>query len=364
MKDNLKQLREIVFRNAAYFWNGPATLPNAVKLEWKLIPIRWFGIVFVSGGLLLANLTPSQFSGAYTILTVAAAYNIILQMILKRQPKALVNGYLTSFADAALSIVMLLVLGGFDSPFYYILYTVTISSVMRYGKRPVLVMLLLLIGADFIEGQFSGQAITASFIIRSTFLVITAVLTSFLRDKTQNEAALQERLAAQEELVRHQRFAVLGEMASGVAHELRNPLSGIANAAYYLKSVLEDADENVKKHLSLISKEVDESDKIITDLLDFARIDTSHHKRTSVEELIDEAMISVSFPAEMKIKSQMFPELLLVDVDAEQIKRVIVNLLLNAIQAMPEGGELIIKTAVEEDHVNISITDTGAGIPP
>ena len=91
---------------------------------------------------------------------------------------------------------------------------------------------------------------------------------------------------AQEKLIRHEKLSVLGQMASSVGHELRNPLGVINSAVYYLKLIQPDVDENVKKYLGIIGEEVQNSEKIIADLLDFARIRSADREPASVSDLI------------------------------------------------------------------------------
>ena len=172
----------------------------------------------------------------------------------------------------------------------------------------------------------------------------------------------QELREAQEQLVRREKLAVLGQLAGGVAHELRNPLGTISNAAYYIKTVLPDADETVKEYLGMISEEVRNSDKIITDLLDFSRTRIPDREKAAVFELVAEVLEKRPPPENVEVATQIAPDLPPVYVDAHQIGQVLVNLVANAYQAMPEGGNLTIRAQVQERAVALSIADTGCGI--
>ena len=88
------------------------------------------------------------------------------------------------------------------------------------------------------------------------------------------EERTKQLLDAQEELVRKEKLATLGQLAGSVGHELRNPLGVMSNAVYYLKTVMPDADENVKEYLDIIKSEINNSERIISDLLDFSRTKT------------------------------------------------------------------------------------------
>ena len=102
----------------------------------------------VAPALLLMHLPASRLVAAYAILLAAVAYNVVVRWYMQRRPELFASGYITTVADSALNISMVLVGGGFDSPFSYILFTVTISVAMRYGYGPALAMTLLFIAAD------------------------------------------------------------------------------------------------------------------------------------------------------------------------------------------------------------------------
>jgi PAS domain S-box-containing protein len=194
------------------------------------------------------------------------------------------------------------------------------------------------------EGNFTG--------LRTAVIDIT--------ERKRAEDALRE---AQEELIRKEKLAVLGLLAGGVAHELRNPLAVIANAAFYLKITLPDADETTKEYLEMISSEVRDSEKIVSDLLGFTRTKTTKREHTAVFDLVSLALKKKPAPEDVKVSTEIAADLPTVFVDSRQMRQVLVNLITNAYQAMPEGGTLTIDAQANNDKVNIFITDTGCGIP-
>jgi len=168
---------------------------------------------------------------------------------------------------------------------------------------------------------------------------------------------------AQEELVRKEKLAVLGQLAAGVGHELRNPLGVISNAVYYLETILSDADETTKEYLELISSEVRTSEMIVSDLLDLSRTRPAERERIEVFELITQILDRRNPPEGVEVDTQITPDLRPLFVDPRQTVLVFDNLITNAYQAMTEGGKLTIQAKTEEDRVHVSITDTGCGIP-
>jgi PAS domain S-box-containing protein len=169
---------------------------------------------------------------------------------------------------------------------------------------------------------------------------------------------------AQEQLVRREKLAVLGQLAGGVGHELRNPLGVISNAVYYLKMVLSDADETTREYLEMISTEVGNSTKIVSGLLDFARTRPAEREEIGVSDLVAQVLEKHSPPEGVHVTTEVASDLPTVYVDPRQIEQVLTNLVTNAYQAMPEGGSLTISAKAEQNKVAVSVTDTGCGISP
>ena len=177
---------------------------------------------------------------------------------------------------------------------------------------------------------------------------------------------------AQEKLVRQEKLAVLGQLAGGVGHELRNPLAVINNAIYYLKLVQPDADEKIRKYHSMIEHEVHNAEKIITDLLDFARVKSVDCEDLAVPELVQRVLERFPAPESITTLLEFPPDLPLVFADPRQVEQVLGNLVVNACQAMAsassatlaEGGTLTISVNQEKELVAIAVKDTGSGITP
>jgi signal transduction histidine kinase len=169
---------------------------------------------------------------------------------------------------------------------------------------------------------------------------------------------------AQEKLLRQERLATLGQLGAGIGHELRNPLGAIKNAAYFLQMVFEKPAPEVKETIDIIAKEVATSERIISSLLSYARPKPATRRKVNINDVIVEALSASSLPETVEVVSQldeMIPTML---ADPDQLRQVFVNLILNALQAMPKGGRLIVKSwSPRPDSVNVSVADTGVGIP-
>ena len=167
----------------------------------------------------------------------------------------------------------------------------------------------------------------------------------------------------QEELFRKERLAVLGQLAGGVGHELRNPMGVISNAVYYLKTTLSTDDETTKEYLDIISTMTQNMNKIISDLLELSHVNTGDREEIAITDLVDKALEDQYPPKNLDTDARISSQLPAAFVDPEQISMVLANLLNNAYQAMPDGGNLsIYSQPVEKDLVAISISDTGCGI--
>ncbi len=174
---------------------------------------------------------------------------------------------------------------------------------------------------------------------------------------------ISERKRLQEKLVREEKLAVLGKFAGGVGHELRNPLGIINNSVYFLKMVLTDADDKVKEYLEKISFEVMRSTDIISGLLDFGRTQPVNNKeKVVVINMLNLALQRLPAPKNIELKIDIPSALPTVYVDPRKIGQVLLNVVNNGYQAMPEGGLLTITASAENQYVNISIADTGTGI--
>jgi signal transduction histidine kinase len=215
-------------RGIVYLWQGPQDLSPTLRLEWRFVAVRWLGIFLVGPGLQLTGLPADRLRAASIVLVVAAVYNFAVQWLMPRYPRIFASGYLTTLGDTLLNIAMVTVGGGFNSPFYFLLFTVAISAAMRYGYSPALLMALIFIGFDTCEHLIFGQPIDAPIVFRSGFLTLTAVLAGYLREQLHRaERALQERL-------RQANLLNEATAALAVSLELERVLDAVIVAASHL----------------------------------------------------------------------------------------------------------------------------------
>jgi signal transduction histidine kinase len=168
---------------------------------------------------------------------------------------------------------------------------------------------------------------------------------------------------SQYETIQSEKVSAIAQLASGVGHELRNPLGVIKASAYFLKMMLgEDIDKRVLKHVILLENAVSDSDRIIAGLMEFARPDQPTIVKVDVNQSIKETMESIAIPGHIETSYDLSNDLFLINADAKQIKQVFSAIINNAIQAMPEQGMLSIKTKSADDFIEVTISDTGFGM--
>ena len=174
---------------------------------------------------------------------------------------------------------------------------------------------------------------------------------------------LTEKRGLEKKLSNAERLAAIGELAGMVGHDLRNPLQGIKSAAYFLKkkgaTIKED---QAKAMLEAIEKGVEHSDKIINDLLDYSGNMRLELQVNSVRNVLIDALTMVRIPENVKIINTISGETTLI-IDKNKIERVFINLVKNAIDAMPNGGTITLTCKQANGCVEITFADTGMGIP-
>ena len=168
------------------------------------------------------------------------------------------------------------------------------------------------------------------------------------------------------EVERSQRLASLGRLAAGIAHEIRNPLSSIKGFATYFKERYRDIPED-QKTADIMIQEVDRLNRVISQLLEFARPMAIQKKHTSIQTVIQHSLKMIAGQAHgksIRINTSLSPEIKDVPIDPDRINQILLNLYLNSIEAMEDGGTLSVNLSPDADRqgVKIAVSDTGVGI--
>lgn len=179
---------------------------------------------------------------------------------------------------------------------------------------------------------------------------------------------LHQLKTTQNELIQAEKLTSLGQLAASIAHEVNNPLSGVLVYTQLLaKKISNDkfSKETSLNYLSKMESELTRSTKLIRNLLDFARQSPPSLRSVSVNDVVDKALELASNSAELQdieVIKEFSPSLPNIMADFDQVQQVCTNLILNAVQAMPKGGKLSLRTATVDSFARIEVQDTGCGI--
>ncbi len=159
-----------------------------------------------------------------------------------------------------------------------------------------------------------------------------------------------------------ERLAAIGQVAGGIAHELRNPLNVVKTSVYYLRTAKNPTEAKRAEHLERIERQVEAADRVITALNDFAKLPLPAFRPVPVENLLRETLEQTLLPENIAVKIQISPAIEHVWGDERQLNIVFSNLVRNARDAMPHGGQLTISAQETDNAVTIAVADTGQGI--
>jgi len=215
------------------------------------------------------------------------------------------------------------------------------------------------------------------------FTAFLGVLTAMLVDRVEKEEKahvelniahqelstyVQQLKESQDQLIRAEKLTSLGQMAASIAHEINNPLAGVLVYTRLLsKKLTEDTarKEESLDYLSKMESEVSRCSRIIRNLLDFARQTQPTLRFVDINQVIEQVLAMVGHQAQLQnveVVKEFSPSLPKVMADFDQLQQIFTNLTLNAIQAMPDGGRLTIRSSAVDSEVRIDVQDTGCGI--
>jgi two-component system, NtrC family, sensor kinase len=179
-------------------------------------------------------------------------------------------------------------------------------------------------------------------------------------DLAKIEDAYQAEYAARQQRV--ERLAAIGQVAAGIAHELRNPLNVVKTSVYYLLNARTPTPQKTAEHLQRIERHVLLADNVITALSSFAKLPVPNLRPLPVAGCIHDALETNPVPENVQVTVACAPPLPEVLGDPDQLRIVFANLIRNAREAMPQGGALTITGRAAFDAVEVDVADTGVGI--
>lgn len=236
-----------------------------------------------------------------------------------------------------------------------------------FAEMDLAIQALQLDASDFITKPVSDHALNLS--------LERAKQRYTSRKKLQDYARFLEMQAADQAQLLHQdKMMSLGRLAASVVHEINNPLSGILNYSRLMSKILgkgplkEEKINKFKQYLELVESETERCSQIVSNLLAFSRKSPPAMGPVRIQELLQKCTSLSQHKLELQnisLTTSFQPNLMTIEGDGNQLQQCIINLIFNAIDAMPEGGNLHLESYYHADksEITIAVTDTGVGIP-
>src|SRR5256886_9565547 len=177
---------------------------------------------------------------------------------------------------------------------------------------------------------------------------------------------ISDRKRLESQLIQSEKMAAIGLLAAGIAHELRNPLAIVMNALYDLRQIFDGQNAEAVEDLRIAEEEIERAQAIIKNLLEFSRESGAELERLDVNDLLSRTLQVMQKYLQnngVRVTTELGPiPTCLANMNA--MRQIFLNLITNAVQAMPEGGDLAVRTAlVGENRIRLDVRDTGVGIP-
>lgn len=194
------------------------------------------------------------------------------------------------------------------------------------------------------------------------------IILAVANDVTERKKAQSELDAAQKQLVQSEKMAALGRFASGLAHEVKNPLAILLGGMEYLKQKLSGAEPEIREALGKMREAVMRANAILKDMLSFAKPSKLVYEKVHPNTVVRDAIAFVelfkhkSDTAGVRLKEELSEEGICIEADKNQIQQALFNVLLNAIEAIPASGEVVVRTYRSGQSCIIEVEDTGSGI--
>lgn len=206
-----------------------------------------------------------------------------------------------------------------------------------------------------LEKDLSGD-IKGAFLARISLNKLLDLDLAIIEDAYQSEMQRRQQQV--------ERLATIGQVAGGIAHELRNPLNVIKTSVYYLRNSANLSPEKLTSHLERIDRQASVADNVIGALNSFARLPLPEMQPTRLDECLRDVLELVGLPDGIKLQMDLPMSLPLALADRQQLSIVFSNLIRNARDAMPEGGTLAIRGRNKAGFIEIDVEDSGMGIHP
>ncbi len=359
------------------------------KLKWLML-IRVVFTAFLFGSTLLLQFQTDDsrlkpwFTILYLLIAIIFFLSVFYALISRRIKDLPLFGYLQISVDAFIVTLIVYITGGFFS-FFSFLYLVVIiyASMILYLRGGIvfasmcwllyaIVILMQYVGALPVIGVEQGLTmknydfaqVTYKILITLAACFAVAILSGILTEQTRKSQ--KELQTLESHVKRVEKMAYMGEMAAGLAHEIKNPLASLVGCIQVLKEDLR-YDSDHERLMDIILRETDRLSTLVNDFLFFARPPAGKPEMINLKNAIEDITAMLEKDATQEKTYRLSSELetdAWVVMDPTHLRQVLWNLLLNAVQAIDDGGHIEIKVNdVKHKMVNIEIRDNGCGIP-
>jgi signal transduction histidine kinase len=368
-------------------WHNPVWDRIVAKIEWWRRAAQWIrpqDVVWLLlfSGMIVFNQTgePSEIA---MLVALAAVQILESKLPLLSSQRGIVSWILLKLL---LSYLLIGYTGGVSSSYYWLLLLPMISAGSSLGVLGTLVVTLLAWGvylSFLLRIDWNRFVLEAperrELALRVIFLAVAGNLTNTLAEALRRQFAKTKAVAdqlaeanrnlqqAEEAVRRSDRLAALGQLAAGLAHELRNPLGTIRASAEMLNRSVASENEVAREVAGFIAEEVDRTNSLVTRFLDFVRPLELRPAPADLAQVLDRSVAMVEREAaarEVTVYKNYSPDIPPFPLDAELMERVFYNLLANAAQATAPGGAVTVKTRPVDGNAEISVIDRGSGIDP
>jgi len=335
------------------------------------------------GWLLFSDISKTTFEHVLNVFIFFSIYSLFIYtwlFILPRRKRG-IYGWALLF-DLIYASLLVWVTGGFDSSFLNGFYLITALYSFYYGLIPGTVIAVVASVLYFVScGLEFFHLHWTDFFVRIAFMFLLAVPLGMLSQKLKSDKQHIEDLNAdlekyivelrtvQDKLIQVEKLSALGRLTADVAHEIRNPLTSIGGFARRLNNRL-SVGSREKDYAEIVVAEVDRLERILRDVLTFSQESRYEVKYQEINAIIKESLVTfkeVCADQSVVIKEELSTSLPEVLIDKDQVMLAVNNLISNAIDVMPEGGQLTVKTYMEEiihvDYITVEVMDTGPGLP-
>jgi two-component system sensor histidine kinase HydH len=358
------------------------------KLKWLILFRGLFSAVLMGSALFVGlheNLTffspPLFFINciAVALLILSALYSIILPRLFH----VVRFGYIQIFIDSLLITCIIFVTGSFSSIFSFLYIIVIIYASIVLSRRGGMFIAFccsiqygFLIALEFqgviypvgVEVDFIFRNYNWNYVLYKLFITIVACfgvafLSGFLAE--QERRAKKDLWAMEDQVKRVEKLAAIGEMASGLAHEIKNPLASLSGSIQFLREDI-PYDPDRDRLMDIILREADRLTALVNDFLMFAKPQPGQIKIIELDVAIEEIIkvfTSNSRRNKRIIVTKQLAEAVFIEIDPEHLRQVVWNLLLNADEAIENEGRIdIIMYPADKQHICITISDSGCGM--